>query len=74
MGCPVGAVARTTSTRVSRFGRFERRLRAGTRLELFVTSRNRIGKYTRILIRAGGAPKRVDRCLFPGSSRPKRCR
>jgi PKD repeat protein len=72
-GCPVGAVAMNTSTRVSRFGRFERRLRAGTRLELFVTRRNRIGKYTRILIRAGGPPKRVDRCLFPGSSRPERC-
>jgi PKD domain len=71
--CPVGAVARTSATRVVRFSRFQRRLRAGTRIEFFVRKGNRIGKYTRFIIRAGKAPRRVDRCLFPGKSRPERC-
>jgi len=72
-GCPARALATTTAMRVARFGRFERRLRAGVRLELFVRKENRIGKYTRFVIRAGAPPKRVDRCLFPGKPRPERC-
>jgi hypothetical protein len=72
-GCPVRAVARTSATRLMRFHRFERRLRAGARLELFVRKANLIGKYTRFRIRAGEAPARVDRCLLPGRRRPVRC-
>jgi PKD repeat protein len=72
-GCPVGAVARTSATRVIRFPRFERRLRAGIRLHLFVRQPGRIGKYTRFVIRAGAAPKRLDRCLFPGTRSPAPC-
>jgi PKD repeat protein len=72
-GCPARALATTTATRLARFARFERRLRAGVRLELFVRRAGRIGKYTRFLIRGGAPPKRVDRCLFPGSRRPERC-
>jgi hypothetical protein len=72
-GCPARALATTTAVRVARFSRFERRLRAGVRLELFVRKENRIGKYTRFVIRAGAPPKRVDRCLFPGKARPERC-
>jgi hypothetical protein len=56
-----------------RFAQFERRLRAGIRLEIFVRQPRRIGKYTRFLVRAGEPPKRVDRCLFPGVQRPKAC-
>jgi PKD repeat protein len=72
-GCPVGTVAQTSANRIVRFGKFERRLRAGLRLELFVRQQNRIGKYTRFVIRAGEPPKRVDRCLYPGKRRPARC-
>jgi PKD repeat protein len=72
-GCPAKAVARTSATRLMRFRRFERRLPAGTRLELFVRQAGRIGKYTRFLIRAGKPPARVDRCLVPGKRRPVRC-
>jgi hypothetical protein len=72
-GCPVDAVARTTATRVVRFRRFERKLRAGIRLKLFVRQANRIGKYTSFLIRAGAPPKRVDLCLFPTRRSPGRC-
>jgi chitodextrinase len=72
-GCPARAVARTSTTRLMRFHRFERRLRAGARLELFVRKAGLIGKYTRFRIRAGEAPARVDRCLLPGRRRPVRC-
>ena len=72
-GCPVAAVAMTSATRVVRLRRFERRLRAGIRLKLFVSQPNRIGKYTSFLIRAGAPPKRVDLCLFPTRRSPGRC-
>jgi hypothetical protein len=72
-GCPTATLARTSATRVVRFHRFERRLRAGVRLELFVRKAGRIGKYTRFLIRAGKPPARIDRCLMPGKRRPVRC-
>jgi PKD repeat protein len=72
-GCPVGSVARTSATRVVRIRRFERRLRAGVTLELFVRQAGKIGKYTRFLIRAGKPPARIDRCLVPGRPRPVRC-
>lgn len=73
-GCPARSVARAASTaRMVRFHRFERRLRAGVVLELFVRKAGRIGKYTRFLIRAGQPPARVDRCLMPGGRRPVRC-
>jgi hypothetical protein len=72
-GCPAPSMARTSATRVVRFHRFERWLRAGVTLELLVRKRGFIGKYTRFLIRAGKAPTRVDRCLMPGRGRPGRC-
>jgi PKD repeat protein len=72
-GCPVGSLATTSATRVVRFHRFERVLRAGIRLKVFVRKTNRIGKYTSFLIRAGAPPKRVDMCLFPSRRRPGRC-
>jgi PKD repeat protein len=72
-GCPAATEARTTATGLVRMHRFERRLLAGVKLELFVRKANRIGKYTRFVIRAGKAPTRVDRCLMPGGKRPVRC-
>lgn len=72
-GCPVGSVATTSATRLVRFRRFERRLRAGIRLRVFVQQAKRIGKYTSFLIRAGAPPKRVDLCLFPTRRSPGRC-
>ena len=71
--CPVGSTARTAAVRLVRLRRFERMLPAGTRLELFVRQRGKIGKYTRFAIRAGKPPTRVDRCLMPGLGRPVRC-
>ena len=72
-GCPVGSMTRTSARRLVRLHKFERRLRAGIRLKLFVRQENRIGKYTSFLIRAGAPPKRVDLCLFPARRSPGRC-
>jgi PKD repeat protein len=56
-----------------RFRKLERRLRAGTVLEIYVTERGAIGKYTRFGFRAGKAPSRRDLCLPAGSMHPGRC-
>src|SRR5215208_3329360 len=66
--CPARRWARTTA--LTRIARFERNLRAGTRLVITVTKPGRIGKHTTILIRSGHAPWRRDRCLEPGAGRP----
>jgi PKD repeat protein len=72
-GCPIGSVRRTSRGRTVRFSQFERRLRAGIRLKLFMRQPGRIGKYTSFLIRAGSPPKRVDRCLYPTGRSLRRC-
>jgi hypothetical protein len=48
-----------------RLRRFERSLRAGTRLQISVTKTGYIGKRTVIVIRHRKAPSRSDRCLNP---------
>ncbi len=58
---------------VVRFRRLQRLLPAGTVLELSVTKRGTIGKYTRFRIRRGLTPARLDRCLKSGAKRPMRC-
>jgi PKD repeat protein len=74
-GCPV----RRTRAQVSARGRrvrlraFERHLRAGIRLEIFVTKPGVVGKYTRFRINRLKPPQRVDSCVLPGSRRPARC-
>ena len=69
--CPAKKWARATT--LTRLLRFQRVLAAGTRLTIRVTKPGRIGKYTRIVIREGQPPARRDRCLVPGSSKPRRC-
>ena len=58
---------------VVKFRRLQRLLPAGTVLELSVTKRGTIGKYTRFRIRRGHTPARVDRCLKAGAKRPVAC-
>ena len=70
-GCPRESLAR--SAKRTRLKSFEGRLRAGTRLVVRVTRKGFIGKHTTIRIRRGKAPARRDRCLYPGSGKPKRC-
>ncbi len=50
-----------------------RPLRAGVTIRIFVTKAGTVGKYTSIAIRGGKPPKRVDRCLMPGSMKPTQC-
>ena len=72
--CPTRRWARTARTSsLTRVKRFQRSLDAGTRLIITVKKPRRIGKHTTILIRRARAPKRNDRCLYPGSSRPVAC-
>jgi PKD domain len=82
-GCPVHQLTRTATSRarpqvqvsrVVRIRRFRHRLlRPGAAVRIWVTSPGRIGKYTRFRIRSGKPPKRVDRCVMPGTTRPSRC-
>jgi hypothetical protein len=70
-GCPRKTFTAPPGARRLRL--FERPLPAGTRLELRITRRGFVGKYTSFVIRRGAAPARQDRCLRPGSSKPERC-
>lgn len=56
-----------------RLKRAERLYRAGAVLDVRVTGRSRVGKLTRLRMRDGQAPGRVDRCLAPGSFSPGPC-
>ena len=58
---------------VKRLKRFERRLRAGTRLVIKITKPGFIGKWSVITIRRGRPPRRSDRCVYPEGRRPVRC-
>jgi hypothetical protein len=74
-GCPrslASSVARD-SRRALRVRRFERRLRAGAKLEVYVTRKNRIGSYTRFTIRRGAAPRRFEGCVRSYPHKPVKC-
>jgi hypothetical protein len=70
-GCPAKHWAHTAS--LTRVRAFEHSLPAGVRLTVTVTGPERIGKHTLIIIRRGHQPLRRDRCLNPGSARPRSC-
>ncbi len=78
-GCPWARKteqARFSASRLRplRMPGFSRRhLRAGAVLEVFVTQKGMIGKYTRFKIRRLKAPLRVDSCSAPGVARVRRC-
>jgi hypothetical protein len=72
-GCPYRHRGRLARHKRVRLRALERWLPAGVVIEVSVTKRERIGKYTRLRIRPGQRPARVDRCLMPGSKRPVRC-
>ena len=73
-GCPRPAAKRTGGARIARtlhVRRFAHRvLRPGAVLQIRVTQAGTIGKYTRLRIRRGRPPSRIDRCLVPGGSDP----
>jgi hypothetical protein len=73
-GCPFGRISRTIGRRKRmRIRRAERSYRAGIVLEVRVTGRDRVGKFTRLRFRTRGVPSRSDLCLQPGARRPSRC-
>jgi hypothetical protein len=65
--CPAAAPARTSTGARLRFRAFQRDIRAGTILRIFVTKQGFVGKYTRFTIRRGAAPSRVDGCAGTGT-------
>jgi hypothetical protein len=56
-----------------RIKRFQRSLRAGAIVRVYVTGDGVIGKYSRFVVRRRRAPARRDLCLMPGSLQPARC-
>lgn len=73
-GCPYKRASRRFRVRTIRLHSLERSLRAGVVLELRITKRNLVGRFTRVRIRRDRIPKRLDRCLKPGARKPSRCR
>jgi hypothetical protein len=66
LGCPWSRrTRRSPRSRVLRFRRLERRLKAGVRLHIFVLRGQTIGKHTRFTIRKRKAPSRRDDCTLP---------
>lgn len=55
------------------FRRFERSLRGGVVLSIWVSKPGEIGKFTRFTIRRGKSPSRVDECLNPAGTVPIVC-
>ncbi len=73
-GCPARPVIGLTGRKALRIRAFDgRRLREGVTLEVLVSKRDRIGKYTRFRIRRGSSPQRFDTCLRFGARRGSRC-
>jgi hypothetical protein len=56
-----------------RFRRFQRRLRAGVKLEIRVSKDGEIGAYTLFRVRRHRFPVRKDSCLDPSGRRPIAC-
>jgi hypothetical protein len=61
------------ATKVRRVRQLERYLRAGTRIDVVITKRGYIGKWTTIRIHAAAPPTRRDRCAYPNGRRPVPC-
>jgi PKD repeat protein len=73
-GCPAKVRRhRVGKKHLVRFKAYERMLQVGVKLEVYARKAGTIGKYTRFTIRAHASPKRIDRCLMPGRSKPVRC-
>jgi hypothetical protein len=64
---------RRRSSGSGRIEALERFVRNGTRITIRVSKPNSVGKYVRLVIRDGTAPKRRDACLMPGSGKPVEC-
>jgi len=72
-GCPVKQRRKKIKKSSVRFHNFERFLRPGIRLQVFVTKKGKIGDYTSYTIRRGKSPKRVNRCVSGAKLKPVGC-
>jgi hypothetical protein len=71
--CPLRWKSVITTTGIVRSRPFERRLRVGTTLTIYVTKAGFTGKYTRFKIRKKKAPTRIDRCARSMGGPPVSC-
>ena len=71
--CPFRRVRGRITARNTRVRAFQRTFRPGARIEIRLTQRGRIGKWVRVQFRRRRAPLMTHRCLFPGSTRVRRC-
>ena len=72
-GCPKVTRRKHPKGHSVRFKTFERRILAGSRLQIFVVAKGRIGKYASFKMRSSKPALRVDRCLVPGKKKPRPC-
>ena len=72
-GCPKVVRRKKSKGKGVRFRTFERGIRAGAKLEIFVVAKKRIGKYTSFKMLRAKAPLRTDLCLIPGKRKPVSC-
>jgi PKD repeat protein len=72
-GCPKVVRRKKSKGKAVRFKTFERGIRAGAKLEIFVVAKKRIGKYTSFKMQAAKPPRRTDLCLVPGKRKPVSC-
>ena len=54
-------------------GKKQRKFRAGQRLDLRITAKGFVGKVVRYDLKKSKVPKRKQRCLPPGVTKPRRC-
>ncbi len=78
LACPVRSQSHLAGVRHSRatfveFRRFERALRAGVVIQIRVTKAGVTGKYTRLAVRRGKRPVRLDACLAGLVTQPSGC-
>jgi hypothetical protein len=71
--CPFRTRRLRMRARRVRVRSLERRWRPGAVLEVTISRRGFIGKFSRFRFRAGNVPKRQDQCLAPGARKPRRC-
>jgi hypothetical protein len=71
--CPRAKTTIRATAQLTRFRAFQRRMRAGTVLRIYITRPGTVGKYTRFTIRRQSSPLRRDGCALPNST-PITCR
>jgi hypothetical protein len=71
--CPRKRVVIKAGRALVRVRQFEKRLRNGTVLKIYVTQPGFVGKYTRFRLLRNRLPMRADRCVTRPGTRPRAC-